>query len=81
VLDAEPLEPAITKEMLAERFRNGQLEVEERHILRENLYFNGELRSMLHSVGFENVRTEAGHTGLPPKPDEAVVVFIAERKR
>ena len=57
--------------MRARRWRHGQLEADERHTLKETLYFRNELLMMLGQAGFDSIRIEDGYEHADPTPDSA----------
>jgi len=79
VVDLDPLAQVITREMRARRWRHGQLEADERHTLKETLYFRNELLMMLGQAGFEDIRVEGGYEHADPTSDSDVLVFIARK--
>ncbi len=79
VVDLDPLAQVITREMRARRWRHGQLEADERHTLKETLYFRNELLMMLGQAGFDSIRIEGGYEHADPTPDSDVLVFIARK--
>jgi SAM-dependent methyltransferase len=79
VLDVDPLAQVITREMRARRWRGGHLEADERHTLKETLYFRYELLMMLHQAGFGPIAVEGGYEHAPPARDTDILVFIAHK--
>jgi hypothetical protein len=79
VVDFDPLEQVITYEMRARRWRDGRLEADERHTLKEVLYFRAEMVMMLRQAGFTDVRTEGDYRAVDATRDSTVLVFIAQR--
>jgi SAM-dependent methyltransferase len=77
VLDFDPLEQVITRQMWGRRWRSGQVEVEEQYTLKERFYFRNEVVLMLERAGFENVRVEGDYFPSRPTRDTAVLNFIA----
>jgi SAM-dependent methyltransferase len=77
VLAFDPEGPAMTHEMLAERFVGGRLERSEVSTLHNNLYTRNELLLMLERVGFRDVRVESDHSASSGTPDGTVHSFIA----
>jgi len=77
VLAFDPEGPAMTHEMLAERFVGGRLERIELGVLHENLYTRNELVLMLERVGFSVV---SDHSASSATPDGTVHSIIATRK-
>lgn len=66
-------------EMRARLWRDGVLVREETSRLEESMYFAQEVVGLLNSTGFEDVEIEAGYSGAPAGPDEAIVLFVAHR--
>jgi SAM-dependent methyltransferase len=79
VLAFDPDGPALTHEMLAERFVGGHLERSELGILHENLYTPNELALMLEHVGFSRVSVACDHSASSVTPDGTLHTFIARR--
>jgi SAM-dependent methyltransferase len=79
VMALDPVEQTITLNMLAERFRDGQLETAEAYTLSMCLYFRHELQMMLERVGFVNVALHGDHTHAPPTATSKVLVFVARK--
>ena len=52
VFDFDPLEQVITRQMWGRRWRAGQLEIDEKYILKERFYFRNEVLLMLERAGF-----------------------------
>lgn len=63
--------------MVARRWRDGTLELEETHRLDIGLYFKNELQLMLERAGFGDVAVHGDHVEAPPTPDDDYVVFVA----
>ena len=79
VTGLDPLAQVITREMRARRWRHGHLEADERHTLKETLYFRNELLMMLQQAGFGRIRVEGGYAHAEPTRDSDILVFIAHK--
>lgn len=78
VLEAvDPFDRLTTKRATYEVWRDGKREREEVHVMRERWMFPTELRLMLETAGFEEIRLEGGYEHRPPTGDDAFVVFTA----
>jgi SAM-dependent methyltransferase len=73
------LEARQTLEIRARRFRDGILLDKELGTLDENLYLVPELRLMLETAGFDDIRVEGPYTGAPAGADDRTVVLVARR--
>jgi len=54
-------------------------EGDERHILKETLYFRNDLLMMLQQAGFDRIRVEGGQAHPEAIRDSDVLVFIAHK--
>jgi SAM-dependent methyltransferase len=79
LVDFDPLEQRVTTEMHAERWRDGELEAEEEHLLTITLYFKNELLLMLERAGFGDVAVEGDHNDAPATAEDDFLVFVAKR--
>ncbi len=79
LVDLDPVEQRATLEMHAQRWRDGELEAEEDHVLHINLYFPHEMRMMLERAGFTDVEVHGEHQRRPPTRDDEFFVFVARR--
>jgi SAM-dependent methyltransferase len=78
VLEAvDPLDRLFTRRATYEVWRDGKLEREEVHVMRERWMFPTELRLMLQAAGFTDIHLEGGYEHRPPTADDAFVVFTA----
>jgi SAM-dependent methyltransferase len=75
----DPFDRLVTRRVRFELWRDGQMEREEVHTLRERWHFPTELRLMLETAGFVDIELEGGYEHRPPTADDAFVVFTAER--
>jgi SAM-dependent methyltransferase len=76
-LAIDPLEQRVSLEMIARRWRDGELEAEETRRLDIGLYFKNELLLMLERAGFGDVVVQGDHVVADPNPDDEFVVFVA----
>lgn len=79
ILELAPLEQRVTLAMHAERWRDGELQAEEEHVLTIGLYFKNELLLMLERAGFANVSVEGDHNDAEATSDDDFLVFVAEK--
>ncbi len=79
ILNFNPLEQRITKQVRLEKWTNGELVVSEEYTLRENIYFKNELLLMLKVAGFSEISLHGDYTDEPATADHAELVFIAIR--
>jgi SAM-dependent methyltransferase len=78
-LELDPLAQRVTLEMHAERWRDGTLEVQEKHTLTSTLYFTGELGLMLERAGFTDLVVHGDHTEEEPTAESEFVCFLARK--
>ena len=79
VLDADPLDQTLTLEIHAEKWRDGELDAEEKHVLLLRRYFRDELLLMLARAGFSEVDVRGDYTDDEPTADSEFLVYIARR--
>ncbi len=79
LVELDPLEQRATLEMHAERWRDGELEAAEDHVLHIGLYFPHEVRMMLELAGFTGIDVHGEHEHRPPTRDDEFFVFVARR--
>jgi SAM-dependent methyltransferase len=79
LVDFDPLEQRVTTEMRAERWRDGELETEEEHVLTITLYFKHELLLMLERAGFDDVAVEGDHNDAEATAEDDFLVFVARK--
>jgi SAM-dependent methyltransferase len=79
LVELDPLAQRATAEMQAERWRDGELEAEERHTLTMNLYFRNELLMMLERAGFTDVVVHGDHTAAAATGDSEFLVFVGRK--
>ena len=80
MLDLDPLEQRLTRQINARLWRAGALVAEEERSLLENLYFRNELLLMLDQAGFADVAVLGGYAGEPATPESAMLVFVARKQ-
>jgi SAM-dependent methyltransferase len=78
LVDVDPVEQLLTYGMWAQRWRDGELEAEERYALTTRLYFKHELVLMLKAAGFTHVEVQGDHNDAPATPDDDFLVFVAK---
>jgi SAM-dependent methyltransferase len=79
LVGVDPLEQRVTMEIHARRWRGGELEAEERHVLHIGMYFPHELLLMLERAGFSDVEVHGEHQRRPPTSDDDFLVMAARR--
>lgn len=79
VASIDPLDQVLTRQIQAILWRDGRIERQEEHTLRERLYFRNEVLDMLASAGFENVKVLADYTDKPPSPESGILIYVASR--
>jgi SAM-dependent methyltransferase len=79
ILDVDPLEQRVTREMQAFMWRESELVAQDEHVLTETLYFRDELVLMLERAGFVDVEVRGDHNDAAPTPDDDFLVFLARR--
>jgi SAM-dependent methyltransferase len=79
LVDFDPLEQRVTREMHAERWRDGELEAEEDHVLTIGLYFKNELLLMLERAGFRDIVVQGDHNDAEATSDDDFLVFVAKK--
>jgi SAM-dependent methyltransferase len=77
VVEFDPLEQRLTREIRATLRREGWVVAEDEHTLRGNLYFRNELLLLLAQAGFKDVTVYGGYTGEAPTADDTRLVFVA----
>jgi SAM-dependent methyltransferase len=80
LVDLNPLERRLTREMRAARWHEGQLVAQEEHVLQENLYFLHDVPPMLDEAGFQDVAIQGGYTGRDATPNQTIVTFVARKR-
>jgi SAM-dependent methyltransferase len=80
LVDVDPLEQCVTREIRALHWREGEVVAEEQHVLRETFYFTRELELLLERAGFADVEVRGALTDRPSTPDDDFVVFIARKR-
>jgi SAM-dependent methyltransferase len=79
LIDLDPLDQRVTRQMQVELWRNGEREAEEEHTLTERLYFRNQMVDLLAAAGFIGIQVQTGFTGEPPTADDEVLVYIARK--
>lgn len=75
----DPLDRSVMWRVRYEVWREGRLEHEEAHSMRERWHFPSELRLMLQVAGFRDIELEGAYEHRAPTPDDAFLVFIARK--
>lgn len=78
VLSFDPIGPSLMREILAESFRDGELESREVLRLRENIYFPNELALLLERAGFRNVTVKNDHPASDFGAEGSIFTIIGE---
>lgn len=79
VLDLDPLEQRITREMQAFMWRDGELVAADEQLLTLTLYFKDEIVLMLERAGFVEVTARAALTDAEPTAADDFLVYTARR--
>lgn len=79
IVDVDPLAQRVVLEIRAAMSRDGELEIEETHVLEMTMYFTNELVLMLEAAGFVDVDLCAGYTDEAPTGNDDFVVFVAKK--
>ena len=79
LVDFDPLDQFVTSEMHAQRWRDGELEAEEKHLLTITLYFKNELLLMLERAGFGDIEVQGDHNNAAATADDDFLVFVAKK--
>jgi SAM-dependent methyltransferase len=79
LVEVDPLEQCVTREIHALLWRDGEVVTEEEHVLKETFYFTHELVLELEAAGFSEVDVRGGYEDRPPTADDDFVVFIARK--
>ena len=79
LIDLDPLNQRATYEMRAEKWLDGTLIEEEKHLLKLTMYFKDELVLMLEKAGFSEISVRGGYADAEPTPDHDFLVFVAHR--
>ena len=77
LIDVEPLDQRVTMEIHLQRWRDDDLEAEERYQLDIDMYFKNEMLMMLDQAGFTDVAVYCEHENRPPTSDDDFIVFSA----
>ena len=79
VVEFDPVAPSLTREMLAESFRDDVLEKQEVFRLRENIYFPNELVLLLERTGFRDVTVHNDHPASTFAPEGCIYTIVGRR--
>jgi SAM-dependent methyltransferase len=79
LVDLDPLEQRVTREVQVQLYRAGQRVAEERGKLEESLYFHYELLLMLEQAGFTDVTVQEGYTGRTLAAEDTMPIYIARK--
>lgn len=79
VVEFNPLEQRIVRQLRVLLWRNGKIIAEEEYTLATNEYFCNELRMMLEQVGFKIEAIQGNHTEAEATSEHDVIVFIARK--
>jgi SAM-dependent methyltransferase len=75
----DPLDQTETREIRAEKWRDGQLIAADEHVISIRSYFRDELLLMLDRAGFTDVIVRGEYTHDEPTADNDFLVFIAKK--
>ena len=78
LVSVEPLDQRVTMEIHMQRWRDDDLEAEERYQLDIGMYFKNEMLMMLDQAGFGDVTVYGEHENRPPTSDDDFIVFAAK---
>ena len=79
LLDFDPLEQLLTLEVRVELERDGKQVAEEQYTLKDRIYFENELLTMLEHVGFGDIVVQGDYTETEAAADHGVLVFLARK--
>ncbi len=80
VLDFDPLNQVVTRELRAEHWRDGELLASETGTISINIYFKSEVLLMLETAGFVDIEVRGGLSDVEARPyEDAQIVFLARR--
>lgn len=79
ILDFDPLEQRITRQMRALLWQEGQVVEEQVYLLTENYYFRNELGDLLERAGFAIEAVQGDYTFSDATPDTDAIVFVARK--
>jgi SAM-dependent methyltransferase len=79
LVEVDPLEQCVTRELHALLWQDGEVVTEEKHVLKETFYFTHELVLELEAAGFGEVDVRGGYEARAPTADDDLVVFIARK--
>lgn len=79
VLDFDPLNQVVTRELRAEHWVNGELAASEQSSLSINIYFKSEVLLMLEAAGFRDIQVTGGLSDRDAQPyEDDRLVFTAK---
>lgn len=79
IADLNPLEQILTLQYRAQRWQGEQLLGEEERTLTSNIYFKNELVMMLEQAGFDNIIVQGDFMETLATPEDANLIFIAQK--
>lgn len=79
ILDLDPLEQTITRQVRLEKWQAGALVAAEEYTLRGRMYFRDELRLLLRLAGFREITVCGDYTDAPATAAHRQLVFTAVR--
>ncbi|UCG24360.1 MAG: class I SAM-dependent methyltransferase [Chloroflexota bacterium] len=79
IVDVDPLEQLITRQIRVELWRDGQRVAQEEYTLLERMYFKNELLLMLAMAGFDDIFVAGNHTKYEATAEDDILVFIARK--
>ncbi|MEW5989041.1 MAG: class I SAM-dependent methyltransferase [Chloroflexota bacterium] len=79
IVNVDPLEQTVTRQVRLEKWANGQLVASEDYLLRDNIYFKNELLLMLKVAGFRHITVQGDYRDEPATADHEELVFTAIR--
>ena len=79
LVDFDPLEQRLTRQIRVALWHAGQLVAEEEHSLLGSHYFRNEVLLLLAQAGFRDVTIHEGYSGSAAERQRAMVVFVARK--
>ena len=79
LVEVDPLEQCVTREIHALLWQDGEVVTEEKHVLKEMFYFTHELVLELEADRLQRSRRSRRHEDRTPTADDDFVVFIARK--
>jgi hypothetical protein len=80
LIDLDPLEQRLTRQIRVTLWRGGEAVTHEEHVMRESLYFRNEVVQMLAQAGFDDIAVHGGYTGAAATPEDVMLVFVARKR-